>query len=43
MLDVFYKNRHVGTLAEMADKKIAFQYDRERILDLQNTDEQGED
>ncbi len=31
MLDVFYKNRHVGTLAEMADKKIAFQYDREWI------------
>lgn len=31
MLDVYYKNRHVGTLAEMADKKIAFQYDREWI------------
>ena len=30
-LDVYYKNRHVGTLAEMADKRIAFQYDREWI------------
>ena len=28
-LDVYYKSRHVGTLAEMADKRIAFQYDRE--------------
>lgn len=31
VLDVYYKNRHVGTLAEMADKRIAFQYDREWI------------
>ncbi len=30
-LDVYYKNRHVGTLAEMLDKRIAFQYDREWI------------
>ncbi len=30
-LDVYYKDRHVGTLAEMADKRIAFQYDREWI------------
>ena len=30
-LDVYYKTRHVGTLAEMADKRIAFQYDREWI------------
>ena len=28
-LDVFYQGRHVGTLAEMADKRIAFQYDGE--------------
>ncbi len=27
-LDVYYKNKHVGTLAEMADRRIAFQYDR---------------
>ena len=31
ILDVYYKTRHVGTLAEMADKRIAFQYDREWI------------
>ena len=31
VLDVYYKNRHVGTLAEMADRRIAFQYDREWI------------
>lgn len=30
-LDVYYKDRHVGTLAEMVDKRIAFQYDREWI------------
>lgn len=30
-LDVYYKNKHVGTLAEMVDKRIAFQYDREWI------------
>ena len=30
-LDVYYNNRHVGTLAEMLDKRIAFQYDREWI------------
>ena len=30
-LDVYYKNKHVGTLAEMADRRIAFQYDREWI------------
>lgn len=30
-LDVYYKSRHVGTLAEMLDKRIAFQYDREWI------------
>ena len=30
-LDVSYKSRHVGTLAEMLDKRIAFQYDREWI------------
>ena len=30
-LDVYYKNKHVGTLAEMLDKRIAFQYDREWI------------
>lgn len=30
-LDVYYKNSHVGTLAETADKRIAFQYDREWI------------
>ncbi|MBO4701980.1 MAG: type II toxin-antitoxin system HipA family toxin [Lachnospiraceae bacterium] len=30
-LDVYYKNKHVGTLAEMIDKRIAFQYDREWI------------
>ncbi len=30
-LDVYYKSRHVGTLAQMADKRIAFQYDREWI------------
>ena len=27
-LEVFYKNKHVGTLAEMIDKRIAFQYDK---------------
>ena len=31
MLNVYYKGKHVGTLAEMADKRIAFQYDREWI------------
>lgn len=31
VLDVYYKNRHVGTLAETADRRIAFQYDREWI------------
>ncbi len=30
-LDVYYKGRHVGTLAEMTDRRIAFQYDREWI------------
>ena len=30
-LDVYYKNMHVGTLAEMLDKRVAFQYDREWI------------
>ncbi len=30
-LEVYYKNIHVGTLAEMPDKRIAFQYDREWI------------
>lgn len=30
-LDVFYRSRHVGTLAEMPDKRIAFQYDREWV------------
>lgn len=30
-LDVYYKNKLVGTLAEMIDKRIAFQYDREWI------------
>ena len=30
-LDVYYKGRHVGTLAEMADRRIAFQYAREWI------------
>ena len=30
-LDVYYKNRHVGTLAEMRDKRVAFQYDNEWI------------
>jgi len=30
-LDVYYKTKHVGTLAEMIDKRIAFQYDREWI------------
>ena len=30
-LDVYYKNKHVGTLAEMVDKRVAFQYDREWI------------
>ena len=30
-LDVYYKGRHVGTLAEMIDRRIAFQYDREWI------------
>ncbi len=31
ILDVYYKGRPVGTLAEMADKRIAFQYNREWI------------
>ena len=30
-LDVYYKNMHVGTLAEMLDKRVAFQYYREWI------------
>lgn len=30
-LDVYYKNMHVGTLAEMLDKRVAFQYDKEWI------------
>ncbi len=30
-LDVYYKSKHLGTLAEMTDKRIAFQYDREWV------------
>ncbi len=28
-LEVYYHNQHVGTLAEMPDKRIAFQYSSE--------------
>lgn len=30
-LEVFYQQRHVGTLAQMPDKRVAFQYDNEWI------------
>ena len=32
-LDVYYHNKHVGTLAEMPDKRIAFQYSDDWVRD----------